>query len=73
MSSHHLGSFTAVEDVGHISPEDVVGLCSRVEARLTVSSGSDESQTEGMSREETALMSFCGNRRVAASIRALGD
>ena len=56
MSSHHLGSATAVEDVGHISPEDVVGLCSRVEARLTVSSGSDESQTEGMSREETALI-----------------
>ena len=57
MSSHHLGGFTAVEDVSDISPDEVVGLCSRVEARLTVSSVSDEeSQTDGMTREETALI-----------------
>ena len=54
MTSQLLGSFS-VEDVGDLSPQDVVGLCSRVEARLTVSSGR-ESQTEEMSREETALI-----------------
>lgn len=55
MTSQLLGSFS-VEDVGDLSPQDVVGLCSRVEARLTVSSGREESQAEEMSREETALI-----------------
>ena len=55
MTSPLLGSFT-VEDVADLSPDDVVGLCSRVEARLTVTSGSEESRTGGMSREETALL-----------------
>ena len=55
MSSQLLASFT-LEDVADISPDDVLGLCSTVEGRLTVSSGTDESQTDGMSREETALL-----------------
>ena len=55
MTAQLLGNFT-VEDVADISPDDVVGLCSRVEAVLTVSSGSDEARTDGMSREETALI-----------------
>ena len=55
MSSQLLGSFT-LEDVADISPDDVLGLCSTVEGRLTVSSVTDESQTDGMSREETALL-----------------
>ena len=55
MTSELLGSST-VEDVAEISPDEVAVLCSTVEAELTVSSGSDEARTDGMSREETALI-----------------
>ena len=55
MSSQLLGSFT-LEDVADISAEDVAGLCSRVEDRLTVSSSSDQSPMDEMSKDETALL-----------------
>ena len=47
-----------IEDVEDISPDDIVDLCSRVEKILTSSTGSDMRETDGMSRQETAIITI---------------
>ena len=56
MSSERSGSI--IEDVEDISPDDIVDLCCRVEKILTSSMGSDMRETDGMSRQETAIITI---------------
>ena len=45
-----------IEDVGDLPPDQVVQLCSRVEKILTSSTVSEMRETDGMSRQETAII-----------------
>ena len=45
-----------IEDVGDLPPDHVVQLCSRVEKILTSSTVSEMRETDGMSRQETAII-----------------
>ena len=51
-------SASMIEDVEDISSDDIVDLCSRVEKILTSSTGSDMRETDGMSRQETAIITI---------------